>query len=232
MTEAAGLSARLVDHMVGDRAGLEKLMELEGSRALHEEFLLAESGTLPDRQTRLTRVRITGSIYTVSQAARTYLYAGDRAGARYYNVVATSTDDFRTGRFDPGFRNELTAIMVNPFVKFMGFEFYGVFENSSGKAASETDTRTFNQYGAEALYRVGEEENFYLGGRYNLVKGKTSANEDVEINRINVGGGWFLTKNILAKLEYVKQQYKGFNPASIYAGAEFSGVALEAVVSF
>ncbi|MEZ4697884.1 MAG: hypothetical protein R2832_15820 [Rhodothermales bacterium] len=179
-----------------------------------------------------TRVRITGSIYTVSQAARTYLYAGDRAGARYYNVVATSTDDFRTGRFDPGFRNELTAIMVNPFVKFMGFEFYGVFENSSGKAASETDTRTFNQYGAEALYRVGEEENFYLGGRYNLVKGKTSANEDVEINRINVGGGWFLTKNILAKLEYVKQQYKGFNPASIYAGAEFSGVALEAVVSF
>ncbi|MCB0873257.1 MAG: hypothetical protein H6531_02670 [Actinobacteria bacterium] len=60
MTEAAGLSARLVDHMVGDRAGLEKLMELEGSRALHEEFLLAESGTLPDRQTRLTRVRITG----------------------------------------------------------------------------------------------------------------------------------------------------------------------------
>lgn len=178
------------------------------------------------------RVRLTGSVYTIGKAARTYLYAGDRAGARYYSVVAASTDDFRTGRFDPGFRNELTSIMINPFVKYMGFELYGVIESASGKAAAEPDSRSFKQYGAEALYRLGRNENVYLGGRYNMVDGTTSDGMDVSISRVNVGGGWFMTNNILAKLEYVKQSYSDFPAESIYADAEFSGVALEAVISF
>ncbi len=178
------------------------------------------------------RVRVTGSVYAVSEAPRTYMYSGDRAGARYYNVMTTSSSDFRTGRFDPGFRNELTAIMVNPFVKFKGFEFYGVFENSSGKATAEPDSRTFNQYGAEALYRVGGRENLYLGGRYNLVTGKTSAGEEIDIARFNIGGGWFLTKNVMTKVEYVRQSYEGFSTSSLFMDGEFSGVAVEAVVSF
>jgi hypothetical protein len=107
-----------------------------------------------------------------------------------------------------------------------------VFENSSGKATAETETRTFNQYGAEALYRIGEKENVYLGGRYNLVSGTTRAGEEVDITRFNVGGGWFMTKNVMAKLEYVKQTYDGFAPTSIFTDGEFSGVAVEAIVSF
>jgi len=61
MTATAPLSERLVAHMVANRPALEHLMTHEGSRALHEEFLLAESGTLPDRQSRLTRARIVGA---------------------------------------------------------------------------------------------------------------------------------------------------------------------------
>ncbi|MFN8109915.1 MAG: hypothetical protein U0Y82_08720 [Thermoleophilia bacterium] len=61
MTEPTSLSERLVAHMVSQRPELERLMEQEGSRALHEEFILAEGGTLPDRQSRLTRARQVGA---------------------------------------------------------------------------------------------------------------------------------------------------------------------------
>lgn len=178
------------------------------------------------------RVRLTGSIYTTGQSNRTFLYAGDRAGSRYYNILTNNPSEFRTPRFDPGFVNELTAIMINPFVKYKGLEFFGMYEVASGKAAAEPDSRTFTQIGAELLYRFGTNENIYVGGRYNQVSGDTAAGEDVTIDRINIGGGWFLTKNVLAKLEYVSQSYDGFNTGTIFDGAKFSGLMLEAVISF
>lgn len=184
------------------------------------------------------RVRLTGSIYTTSQAASIYMYSGDRAGARYYNVA--NGGDY-SGRFDPNFTlsgrapggpigGEMTAIMINPFVKFQGLEFFGTFESINGKRKSETDSRSFNQYGAELIYRLGADENLYVGGRYNLVTGKLVTGEDIEISRINFGGGWFMTKNVLTKVEYVSQSYTDF-PGNL-ADAGFSGVMIEAIVSF
>ncbi len=43
--------------MAEHRATLDRMMAEEGSRAIHEEFLLAEGGTLPDRRTRVERTR-------------------------------------------------------------------------------------------------------------------------------------------------------------------------------
>lgn len=179
-----------------------------------------------------TRIRLTGSVYHAGQTARSYLYAGDRAGSRYYNILTENSGEFRIPRYDPGFNNEITAIMINPFIKYQGLEFFGVLEFSSGKAEAEPDTRSFTQYGAELLYRFGAEENIYLGGRYNLVSGDTRAGESVDISRFNIGGGWFLTKNVLAKLEYVTQSYDGFEATSVFNDAKFDGVMLEAVISF
>jgi hypothetical protein len=178
------------------------------------------------------RVRLTGSVYHTGKSNAVQLYSGDRAGARYYNILTENPGEFRTPRFNPAFNNELTAIMINPFVKFQGIEFFGVMEFASGKATAEPETRSFTQYGAELLYRFGNEENLYVGGRYNLVTGETNAGEDVDITRLNIGGGWFLTKNVLAKLEYVTQTYDGFGPASIFNDGKFSGFMLEAVISF
>jgi hypothetical protein len=178
------------------------------------------------------RFRLTGSVYHTGESGRTYLYGGDRAGSRYYNILTDNSGEFRIPRFDPGFINELTAIMFNTFVKFQGVEFYGVFENASGKAAAETDRRSFNQYGAELLYRFGQNERFYLGSRYNLVSGETNAGDDIDISRFNIGGGWFLTKNVLAKAEFVSQNYDGFPATSAFDEGKFSGVMLEAIISF
>jgi hypothetical protein len=182
------------------------------------------------------RVRVAGSVYSTSKAKSVYLYAGDRAGGRYYLVLepegASTSSNFRSGRFDPGFKNELTAIMLNTFVKFQGLEFFGLFENSSGKASSEPDTRTVKQFGAELLYRLGANEDFYVGGRYNLVSGDLADGSSVDVSRINIGGGWFLTDNVMTKVEYVSQTHKGYANTSIFADGKFSGIMIEAVIGF
>ena len=56
-TPSPGLADRLVDWMAANRESLDALMAQEGSRAIHEEFILAEGGTLPDRGTRIARAR-------------------------------------------------------------------------------------------------------------------------------------------------------------------------------
>ncbi|WP_311195856.1 hypothetical protein [Antarcticibacterium sp. 1MA-6-2] len=41
-----------------------------------------------------------------------------------------------------------------------------------------------------------------------------------------------MTKNILAKLEYVNQEYNGFANTDIRNGGGFNGLMFEAVISF
>ncbi len=72
-----------------------------------------------------------------------------------------------------------------------------------------------------------------MGGRYNTVKGEASDQADTqEVSRINIGGGWFLTDNVLAKLEYVTSSYDGAGFTGMYEGAAFNGFVIEAVISF
>lgn len=191
------------------------------------------------------RVRLTGSIYTNhGTTTGTWLYGGDRGGSRYYNVLHTVPDadgntqgsDF-DGRYNARFK-KLTAIQVNPFLKYKGLEFFGIFEVASGSNEIITPAPdkegSFTQLAAELIYRFGNDENFYVGGRYNTVKGKTveSATDDLEINRFNIGGGWFLSKNIIVKAEYVNQEYAGDAWTGRFAGAKFDGFNLEAAISF
>lgn len=191
------------------------------------------------------RVRVTGSIYTnQGTTTGTWLYGGDRAGSRYYNVLRTVADDNNPaqggdfdGRYNARF-TKLTAIQFNPFIKYKGLEIFGIYEIASGNNDFTTPTvdteGSFTQIAAEVLYRFGRKENFYIGGRYNTVEGKMreSATENLSINRFNIGGGWFISNNILAKLEYVTQTYTGDAWTGRFAGAEFSGIVMEAVIGF
>ncbi|MEQ8682451.1 MAG: hypothetical protein RID25_21985 [Cyclobacteriaceae bacterium] len=180
------------------------------------------------------RVRLTGSWYiNKGTTTGTYLFGGDRAGSRYYNVMQTLDGDGNAfeGRFNPRFK-QLTAIQVNPFIKFKGLEFFGIYEVASN--SDDQGAGSFTQLAGELLYRFGGTEQFYLGGRYNTVSGKMTENAlTQEINRLNIGGGWYLTNNVMAKVEYVTQKYEGEGWTSTkYNGGEFNGVNLEAVISF
>ncbi|WP_028376727.1 hypothetical protein [Leeuwenhoekiella sp. MAR_2009_132] len=181
------------------------------------------------------RLRLTGSIYKTNQTASAYLYSGDRAGTRYYNVMTASDgsgDGFRAGRINPDLKNEITSVMINPFVKYKGLEFFGVLETASGKKSAETSNRTWNQYAGELLYRFGPTENLYLGGRYNVVDGELEGGADVSVSRYQLAAGWFMTKNILMKVEYVNQEYNDYPVADIHNEGFFKGFLLEAAISF
>jgi hypothetical protein len=196
------------------------------------------------------RVRLTGSWYINNGTTTgTWLYGGDRAGSRYYRVLHTpAVMDGTTvvtpaqgtnfdGRYNARY-TKITALQVNPFIKFGGLEFFGVYELANGNAEFTTPTDdkegSFTQLAGELLYRFGSNENLYLGGRYNTISGKAreSHAENLEISRVNIGGGWFMSNNILTKIEYVKQNYTGDAWSGRFAGAEFSGIMIEAVISF
>ncbi len=195
-----------------------------------------------------TRIRITGSFITSPGYYNGgWLYEGDRSGARYYHVMeeAGANDDFRSGRFNPNFK-KFNSFQINPFVKWKGLEFFGIYEMAMGDKAddeSKFDDKytmkggSYTQLGAELIYRFGSWDQFYGGVRYNSVSGYGSEFEKDDfstgINRLNVGVGWFLTKNVMAKLEYVNQSYTGDGyQGSKFEDGNFNGVMFEAVIGF
>lgn len=165
------------------------------------------------------------------------LYGGDRAGARYYWVMNKegANDNFTSGRFNPRFQ-KFTAFQINPFVKYKGLEFFGIYEVTNGDQADIDGLRdgSFTQIAGELLYRFGSWKQFYVGARYNLVEGNaTDTATDQNIDRYNIGGGWFMTKNVVVKAEYVNQTFSGDAwKSTIYQDGEFKGAMLEAVISF
>ncbi|MBF8150779.1 hypothetical protein ITJ86_12780 [Winogradskyella sp. F6397] len=180
------------------------------------------------------RFRLTGSLYNTGYAPNVYLYSADRGGSRYYSVMEEpGSSAFRSGRFDPSYGNQITAIMINPFVKYGGLEVFGTIEMTSGKRlATETERRNVDQYAGEVIYRFGETENVFFGARYNTVSAELASGDDVSIDRFQLGAGWFMTKNVLMKAEYVSQTYNDYAVGDQFEDGEFNGLMLEAVISF
>ena len=203
------------------------------------------------------RVRLTASAVTTKSSASNTLFGGDRTGSNYQyvmeNAPVTLTGNAFSGRFNPGFRDNLTSVVVNPFVKFNGLEVFGTFEWAKGNSAFENgegttyaaqDDRKAQQTAIEALYRFGKEEQFYVGARYitvnaTMAEGYTAAaagtRYDVEIDRTSIGAGWFITRNILLKGEYVTQNYDGFRntgPNNRFFDGKFDGFVIQGAISF
>lgn len=187
------------------------------------------------------RVRLTGSFYNSSdKGTRDYLYGGDRAGSRYYEVYntalpgtpapASNNNDFEP-RLNPNFQY-LSAFQINPFIKYKGLEFFGAYEvanNGDGDVGG-----SFTQTAAELIYRFGGKEQLFIGGRLNGVNGEINDSaEERKVSRQNYAFGWFMSDNIVIKLEYVTEKRTGDGWAgSIWEGAKFDGFMIEAGISF
>lgn len=184
------------------------------------------------------RFRLTGSLYAVQSANANSLFNGDRTGSHYYfvmeNTTATSTDNAFSGRYNPRFSQQVTTFMINPFVKYKGLELFGTYEMAKGRVITEKAMRTATQYAVDLIYRFPKEkENFWIGVRYNSVTTKLALNtSDVTINRAVASVGWFVTRNIMMKAEYVNQQYQHFAATDIRSGGKFSGVMVQASIGF
>jgi hypothetical protein len=192
------------------------------------------------------RLRVTGSYYgnTSSAGSGLTLYSGDRTGSNYQNVmekvpygtaVPAYTAMYSSGRFNPGFSKTVNAFMFNLFLKYRGFEVFGTLENAQGRSKTETAKRKFNQTAIEGVYRFGSNEHLYIGAKYNTVKGRPSGaayTTDISVNRTALAAGWFVTRNVLAKMELVNQEYVDFPTSDHRAGGKFKGIVVEAVVGF
>jgi hypothetical protein len=73
----------------------------------------------------------------------------------------------------------------------------------------------------------------YVAFRYNTAEGQlVGTPSGVSIVRTQYAFGFFLTKNVLAKLEYVNQDYNKFLATDIRNGGNFKGFMLEGAVAF
>lgn len=184
------------------------------------------------------RFRLSASLYSNSSSPGLTLFGGDRTGSAYEGVLekaasTNSTAEAFSGRFNPGMRNSLTAIIVNPFVKYQGLEFFGTYETASGKNATETDNRTTSQIAGELVYRFLANEQLFVGAKYNKVTSRLQGyTTDVDVTRTSFAAGWFPTKNLLLKGEVVNQKYDGFKGNDIRNGGKFNGLVIQAVVGF
>jgi len=189
------------------------------------------------QQSEDLRFRLSASMYTNSETPRSTIYSGDRTGSNYYGVMENTafnaTSNFSSGRFSPGTYNSVTAIMINPFVKYQGVELFGSYEIANGKAITETEDRKTTQLAFEGVFRFLSNEQAFIGARYNTVTSRLSGyTTDVDITRLTFAGGWFPTKNLLLKGEYVTQDFEGFKGNDIRNEGKFSGVVIQAVVGF
>lgn len=213
--------------------------EVHGQVSAPQSRSVATLGKLGfDKQlTKDLRLRLTGSFYANNKSASNTLFTGDRAGSPYYDVLenstSTETANAWSGQIRPGFSNKVNAEVVNPFVKVGGAEFFGQFETAKGGSFSEPKLRTIRQQVYEGLYRFADDK-LYLGGRYINVNGQlvSKVYSDESVNRWQLGGGWFVTPNVLAKAEWVNQKYNDFPLTDIRRGGEFKGFMISGVVGF
>jgi hypothetical protein len=184
------------------------------------------------------RFRITGSVYADKSAAGNTLFFGDRTGSHYFlvmeNTAATVVDNAWSGRYNPQYSEQVATFMINPFIKYKGLEFFGTYEKARGRMITEENMRTTDQYAADLLYRFpAQNEHFWIGARFNSVKAQLPAvTNDVTMTRVAASAGWFLTKNIVLKAEYVNQAYNNFAANDIRSGGKFNGLMMEASIGF
>jgi len=174
-----------------------------------------------------TRIRLTGSFYHNNY--KTHLYHGDRAGSRYYDILDAGA---WSGRVEPRFSNGYTSFMINPYVQVGGLNVFGVIESTKERTVNGNGGNSAQQYAVDVQYFISPQ--VYLAGRYNVVTGDllNASSSSAQVNRVQFGAGWFMTKNILVKGEYMSQEYKKGFTNNLYQGAKVHGVMVEASIGF
>jgi hypothetical protein len=206
------------------------------------------------------RLRLSASVYNNSNSVRNTLFAGDRTGSHYFAVMdpaqingtnTSITANFTSGRLDPGVANMVMAFNFSPFLKYKGLEVQGGYDNIRGSVFgdvvnNEWTKRKWNHTYGEVVYRFLKNESLYIGGRYVRANGQPSglrygandggktngAQAEINVNRIALAAGYFPTRNMLLKVEYVNQKYNDFPWADYRNNAQFKGVMIEAVIGF
>jgi len=181
------------------------------------------------------RVRLSESVYTVHGTNKgSSLYSGDKAGTPSRKIFddGTDTDFGALWNALSGF-SDLTVSKTNFFTRYQDTELYAMFEIADGADAKGVDM-AMNHYAVDLVQRF-HNDKFYAAARYEKAKldYKEATNDlgDAEMTQWQVGLGWFLSKNAVAKLEYI--DHERTNNSSFVGGkADFKGYMISTALSF
>jgi hypothetical protein len=229
----------------GDVAKQSAIDSVSGTTNKRSPSIIGKLG-IDEQVTPDLRLRLTGSVYAKKSSASNTLFGGDRTGSHYFGIMENYFSSYASnafsGRLNPGFSDQLTTFMVNPFIKFHGLELFATLEFAKGRKVTESAMdRKATQYAVDVIYRFTKKENFFIAGRYNTVSADMlftapgsfiPVTQNVTVDRYAVSAGWYVIKNVLAKVEYVSQQYKDFPTYDLRNGGKFSGIMFEAAVGF
>lgn len=169
------------------------------------------------------------------------MFTGNRSGERYAgilgggqapgNVFPQGGEKFSAAQFDVTWKNESPLELYGHVGRTQDLDING--------SAAGTPEEKWLYYAGDVVYRFTPA--LYAAARYSNATADTlnGAASDGKVNRIQVGGGLWLSKNLLVKVEYVNQKYSGFaqgvvvnNGIQAWRNPEFSGVISEVSFSF
>lgn len=169
------------------------------------------------------------------------MFTGNRSGERYAgvlgggqapgNVFPQAGEKFSAAQFDVTFDNGSPVKLYGHYGRTQDLDING--------SAAGTPEEKWSYYAGHAVYNFTP--TLYGAVRYSGAQANKLAGNDSDgtVQRIQVGGGFWLTKNLLLKVEYVQQNYNGFREGQIvnnniqaWKNPEFSGVISEVSFSF
>ncbi|HEY0156656.1 MAG TPA: hypothetical protein VGF28_05125 [Thermoanaerobaculia bacterium] len=169
------------------------------------------------------------------------MFTGNRSGERYAgvlgggqapgNVFPQAGEKFSAAQFDVTWDNGSPVTL---------YGHYGITQDLdiNGTLPGKPEEK-WNYFAGHVKYNITP--TLYAAARYSgaTTSMLAGANSDGKVDRIQVGGGFWLTKNLLMKVEYVNQKYSGFREGQIvnnniaaWREPSFSGVISEVSFSF
>ena len=169
------------------------------------------------------------------------MFTGNRSGERYAgvlgggqapgNVFPQAGEKFSAAQFDVTFDNGSPIKLYGHYGRTQDLDLNG--------SAAGTPEEKWNYYAADAVYNFTP--TLYGAVRYSGAQAiqLNGADSDGTVARMQIGGGFWLTRNLLLKMEYVQQKYSGFRDGQVvnnniqaWRDPEFSGVISEVSFSF
>ena len=191
-------------------------------------------------------VRLSGSVFNVnhsdSASSTATLFSGNRSGERYGAVLGggQAPGDILPGKGKRilAYQGDLTYDAANVPLKLYGHVGMTKDRDTNGPAAGRPQ-ECWNYFAAEAKYNLTK--TLYGAVRYSgaYADKLNDVKSDGKVDRIQIGGGLWMTKNILVKVEWVDQKYRGFasgdvvnNGIAAWRNPEFKGMVSEVSFAF
>ncbi|MDD2384285.1 MAG: hypothetical protein PHN18_08870 [Sulfurospirillaceae bacterium] len=186
------------------------------------------------------RVRASESVYYVSGTNKgSSLYSGDKAGSVSRYIFDTnpsqsnSSDDFGSVWNAMAGFSDLTVSKTHLFTRYVDTELYALLELANGSDTSDRDMKMVH-YAFDVVQRFSNDK-FWIAGRYENAKvdyaPRNFNGKDAEMTQWQLGLGWYLSKNAVAKIEYIDQKREN-NAAYVGGDAEFKGYMISTALSF